>query len=271
GDEVRRRQQDWPRIELLNQPEIQRRRNGRRRILHQVKDRVALRTVVENAHAATDHQRLVATQVICEAEARREMDATIVVNALWKTVFARLQHAIGDRTGVRHEPPDKDTGQRVGHGRRETWNEQSRVNRTPVGVAARIRADADRTVKQWRIARAETVGQEVPGLQSFVELRLNPIEPHAVIEGQPTGDFPVILRIPFDVVVAVFANYVGRRLVEGVVDARRRVRKAEAGVEGVLGIVYEVVLAVVVGEAALRLEAVLPECSELQAMRPDNL
>ena len=97
------------------------------------------------------------------------------------------------------------------------------------------------------------------------------MKPHAVIERQPARHFPVILRVPFDVVVAIISDSVDGGLRELIVDADRRIGEAEARVQWVRGVVDEIILAVVGGEAALRLEAVLPENAELGVMRSPDL
>src|SRR5262249_34546228 len=93
----------------------------------------------------------------------------------------------------------------------------------------------------------------------------------AVIERQPARQLPVVLRVPFDVVVAILADGVDRGLRELVVDADRRIGEAEARVQGVRTVVDEIVNAVVVGETALRLEAVLPENADLGVVWPPYL
>src|SRR5262249_49611999 len=126
---------------------------------------------------------MIALHVVSEAEARRELDAAIAVNALLDPL-AGLQYAVEQLASVRHKSPDLSAINRVGRRRQEARNQKPRIPRAAVGSTARIGADADRTVEQRRISRLVLVEQEVAGLQILVELRLNPVKPHAVIERQ---------------------------------------------------------------------------------------
>src|SRR5262249_55924850 len=66
GDQAGRREQRLSRAHLLYPPEKERRLEGGRRVLHQVKNRVALRAVVEDTCAAAHDQSLIAERVISE-------------------------------------------------------------------------------------------------------------------------------------------------------------------------------------------------------------
>ena len=150
-------------------------------------------------------------------------------------------------------------------------NEAGSAARRLRAAARRYIADAHRKVKARRVGLAELVGQEVGGLQVFVVLRLNPVEAHAVVQREAAGDLPVVLGEKLDVVVAVLADVIAGSLVELVVDADGGVGEAEARVQRVGSVIHEIVLAVVVGEGALRLEAVLPEDAELQGVLRGDL
>src|SRR5262245_22156659 len=104
GDQAGRREQYLPRAHILHPSEEERRLECGRRVLHQVEDGVALRTIVENPGAAAHDQSLIALDVVSEAEARREVYAAIAVDSLLYSL-SRLKHAVGQLARVRHEPP----------------------------------------------------------------------------------------------------------------------------------------------------------------------
>ena len=135
--------------------------------------------------------------------------------------------------------------------------DERRIHPAPRAARARRAADAHRRIELRGRVAIELVRQEVRGLQRRVPLRRQVVEAHAVVERQPVGGLPVVLRVPLDVLVAPFGQRELRGLLVGVEHAGRRVRVAEAGVERVARVVVEVDLAVEAREDALRLEAVL--------------
>src|SRR5215475_2854319 len=202
GDQAWRRDQHLARAYILRRnrgyilhpPKKERRLKGSRRVLHQIEDGVALRTVVENAGAAAHDQFLIASDVMGESEARPELNSTIVVEPLRNSI-ARLKYAVGQTASARHEASDV--------GGRDLLSSHR--------VYPYLNAVHDPgLVKPRRARRLVLIGQEVGSLRRFVELRLNPIKPHAVIERQAACHLPVILRVPLHVVVAILADGVYR-------------------------------------------------------------
>src|SRR5262249_54889568 len=112
--------------------------------------------------------------------------------------------------------------------------------------------------------------QEVGRLQGFVKLRLDYVEAYAVVECQPRRHLPVILNEPLNIVVAVLADEITGRLVVRVVDANRGIGEPKAGIERIVGIIRETDISVVIGKTALRLEAVFPEDTDLEAVLTPN-
>src|SRR5262245_11304139 len=256
GDQARRREQHLARAHLIHPPEEERLLDGRWWVLNEIEDRVALRTVVEGADPATHNKSLIADNVISEAETWREVNTAIAVEALFYPI-ARLKHTVDQLARVRHDPPNV--------GRRDYFPSDWVLSNT---LAARVPVGP---VEPRRVRCTELVGEEVGGLRRLVELLLDPVKPHTIIERQAVGQLPVVLRVPFDVVVAVFADDVVGGLRECVIDADRRVSEAESRIERIRCVVNEIVDAVIIGETALWLEAVLPEKAELKVVRPHDL
>src|SRR5262249_16311403 len=230
GHQAGRREQYLARTHLADLPEEERLLDGRRRILHQIEDRVALRTVVENAGPAAHNQSLSAEDVISEAEGGGDVDAGSAVQSLLYPL-PRLKHSVSQLARVRHDPSNV--------GRRDDlpcYGVFSYTRSTRVRVGS---------VESRRVRRPVLVGQEIGRLRGLVKLLLNPVKTHAVVERHAVGQLPVILRVPLDVVVAVLAGEVARRLRESVINADGSVGEAEARVAGVRDVVDEIVDAVV--------------------------
>ena len=99
-----------------------------------------------------------------------------------------------------------------------------------------------RVVEPRRARRVVLVRKEVRRLQPRVVGRLQPLEAHAVVERQPGVHAPVVLRVPLDVVIQEVAFDPIRGLRVVLVDAHRRIREREAGIERVRRIVDEVTM-----------------------------
>src|SRR5262249_11685163 len=145
GGQRGRRNQLVSRADILQAPEEESLLDDRRRILYEAEDCIALRTVVEDAAAAANYERLVASEVISESEARREVDAAIAVDSALDPL-ARLQHSVSQLASVRHDPSNE--------GRRDNIPRR-RVH--PYTGAGRVLA---RPVEQRRVRRIVAVGQE---------------------------------------------------------------------------------------------------------------
>ena len=103
-------------------------------------------------------------------------------------------------------------------------------------------------------------------MQCCVELRLNPVEAHAVIQRKTPRYFPLILQIPFHVSVPIFPGEIARRLIKGGEHPNGHVGKTEAGVQWIARSVAEVDVAVGVGKRGLVLAAALHVDTGLEYM-----
>ena len=130
------------------------------------------------------------------------------------------------------------------------------------------RTDTDRRVEHAPPAfGSKLVGNEVRRLQRGVPLRRDVVEAHAVVDRHPVGRTPVVLREPFEVLVAPLRNRELRRLRIGVEHAGRRIGVAEAGIERIAAVVGEINLTVEAREQTLRLEAALEVEASLRGVR----
>src|SRR5262249_8011235 len=118
-----RREQHWARSNILH-PSIKEcwlQCNGR--VLNEVEDSVALRTIVEHPPAAANDRALIAEDVVPKPESRRKLDTAIAVQARFNAL-ARLHDTIRQLTRVRHEPPNIRAIDRVGRCRNKAWTDQ---------------------------------------------------------------------------------------------------------------------------------------------------
>jgi len=139
------------------------------------------------------------------------------------------------------------------------------------GARAGVGPDADGGVQPRGVGGVELVGQEGGRLEGLVPLRRQIIEADAVVEREPSGGLPVVLDVELEVVVDPLRHHVLRGLPVVVEHPDRRVRVAKPRVVGVAGVVDEVDPAVVAGEGALGLVAVLVVDAELGGMGPPDL
>src|SRR5262249_49397266 len=158
--------------------------DGDRRVLHEVENCIALRTIVEYSATAANNHMLSAEDVVCKAKSRREVDAAIPVQA-WLHSLPPLYDTIRQLSRVWHRSSNVGPVNRVRRCCNKAWSEQPRIYAAAVGSAARVGSDASRFVQERSIRRIKTVREEVGCLQVLVVLGLNPIESHSVVEGQP--------------------------------------------------------------------------------------
>src|SRR5262249_28613914 len=104
-----------------------------------------------------------------------------------------------------------------------------------------------------------------------VVLWLVPGNSQAIIERQPSRDFPIILDVAFDVPVPVKPFRKGAGLRIAVVHAQQRVSEWMPRIERVVGVVEEVDVSVRPREARLILAAALRVKTRLERMRADDL
>ena len=251
--------------QILQPPPLERRVQHARRVGNHVEDHVALRPVVEDPEAAADDRLSFSGQVIHRADARRDPERVPALKLVVDSV-ARLEAAV-EAIRAGREPADEALFDRIAQRRRHTLADERRVHPTAHAARARGPADAHRRKELRGRIRIEPVRQEIRRLQRRVPLRRQCIQPHAVVERQTVVGLPVVLHVPLDVLVVPFGQRVLRGLLVDVEHARGGVRVAEPGVEGVVGIVPEVDLAVEAGEDALRLETVLEVEPGLRGVR----
>ena len=75
---------------------------------------VALVAVVEHAAADAEDERLVAGDVVGQAEARREQDAVVLDQTVRHAVLTTLADAVGQAAALRHDAADVDRGTAAG-------------------------------------------------------------------------------------------------------------------------------------------------------------
>ena len=114
-------------------------------------------------------------------------------------------------------------------------------------------------------------GQSSILLPRRVPLRRQAVEANAVIDRKTVRRLPVVLSVPFVVVVSPFRQRVLGCLGVAVEHPDGRVRIGEPRVERVARVVGEVDLTVEAGEDALRLEAVLVVETSLRCVRAPHL
>ena len=142
--------------------------------------------------------------------------------------------AVQQIPGARHDGADGDRGIRAQRCAGQRIDRLAGARRTGrLGRAARH-------VEHRGLGRRPPVRQEIRGLQKRVVLRLLMREPQAVVERQPIVHFPVVLHVPFDVVIEVVPLHITRLLGVGREDPQRRVRKPEARVERVVRVLAEI-------------------------------
>jgi len=102
-------------------------------------------------------------------------------------------------------------------------------------------------------------------------------EPHPVIQGQVPGHFPVVLDVTLHIVVEKAAFDVCRLLQVLIVGPQDRVRETEPAVEGVVGVIAEVHVALPVqvrdtaGARVLRLITVVEVEPAFDGVLPPDL
>src|SRR5262245_57720540 len=183
-NESGRREQHRSRSNILHPSIKECRLQRNRRVLNEVENSIALRTIVEHAHATANDHALIAEDVVPKSESRCKMDTAIAVQTRFNAL-TRLQDAIRQLTRARHEPPDVRAIDRVGRCCNKTRTDQPRIHPAAIRAAARVGSDANRYIQERGIRRIKTAREEVGCLQALVILGLNPVKAHSVVERHP--------------------------------------------------------------------------------------
>src|SRR5262249_29292445 len=145
---------------------------------------------------ATHDSLLVAEDVICKPEHGTELHAAALDAAREVAVFA-TNHAI-----ERIARSGNDARYQI------SWQQNTRICRiigalVCVGSAEFVIYEftgyAGRPVEPHGLGRVKLARNEVIILLAFVELRVDQIEAHPVIDCQPAVDLPVVLQIPLNI------------------------------------------------------------------------
>src|ERR1022692_2949024 len=248
-------------IELLSITVISGDAEGFGRVGNRVERAVALYAVIIDSAAGADHEILFAGDVPGNSEAGTPLQTAVLGQVLIDT-SAGLAYAIVDVSA--------------------SWDHQPNVVRGAIRIGYRIvrasrvvrRVDR-RKVQLGSLSRIEQRKFKGGCLQGSVVLWLVPGGAQTVIERQAWSDLPGILNILFDVPVTVQAVNVMLRLIEGIVNAQKRIGKPVAGIERIstrrTAAVAEVVAAVEGSEGRLILPATLHVEAGLDDMVPPDL
>ena len=145
---------------------------------------------------ATHDETLLTAHVVRHAEARRDEDRRPRVVVL-RDPLPGPHDAIGQVARAWNDLTDGHRRVRSGELSRD------RVQRLTVRGGAGACADASWQVQRGCGGGLPAIQEEGGRLQLGVILRLHVQEPHTVVEGEPVGGLPVVLRVPIEVVIDV--------------------------------------------------------------------